>query len=538
MKNVLDTLKTHKNLIPILTVALFFGLYLVLGLRVYRDYGISTDEKASYDRGQLNYERLVGDISQDEFMKSCKESLCFYPPLFEMVLYGIAHTSKDHSIIYGTRHLVTFLFFYLSVFFFFLLGKTIFNNWKLGLLGSLFLILSPRIFANSFYNPKDIPFLSAYIIAMFSMVMYIKKKNILFAILHGIAVGLACGIRTPGIVLIFITFIFLAGDLILSRAAWRNIRNAIISFSIFLIVTLGIIYISFPTLYADPITNYFQTFNSMNQFPWNQYQLYLGTDITNKLPWHYSIVWFGVSTPIFYIVLFFGGLVLLLINSRAGFISLQNIYMVAACGILPIITVIVMKSVLYTDNRQMFFCYPALLLSSVYGFSWLVGYLQRKIGNPVYQRAILVAILMVGLAEPLNFMLTNHPYEYVYFNVLAGPSMSVVKERFGLDTWFLAVKQGLEYILKTDNRHKIEIAGVYGIEPETGKLVLELLSDDRGYILPKPLAARLVFGTDDPDYLINVYRRYPAMKVDFPASKIYYSIKVGDADILTIYRLK
>ena len=98
--------------------------------------------------------------------------------LFSMLLYWYAPTG-DTQTIYWRRHQLTFAFFAFSVFIFFLIGKKIFKDWKIGLLGSLFLIISPRIFAHSFYNPKDIPFLSAYIIAIYTLCCCSGKEKCL-----------------------------------------------------------------------------------------------------------------------------------------------------------------------------------------------------------------------------------------------------------------------------------------------------------------------------------------------------------------------
>jgi len=85
----------------------------------------------------------------------------YYGPFFEVILVvmeRILNLGKNSRAIFFMRHFVTFISFYIGVFVFYLLCKNRFNSWKIGLLGSVFLILSPRIFADSFYNSKDIPF--------------------------------------------------------------------------------------------------------------------------------------------------------------------------------------------------------------------------------------------------------------------------------------------------------------------------------------------------------------------------------------------
>ncbi len=167
-----------KKLIPVAVVSLFFFTYVLLGCLIYKDYGVSADETIDFRRGQVNYNRLMGGSLAD-FMDQCSQSktICYYPPAFSMLLYAIAPGGDTQSI-YLRRHLLTFAFFAFSVFIFFLIGKKIFKDWKIGLLGALFLIISPRIFAHSFYNPKDLPFLSVYVISIYTLLLFLEKKNI------------------------------------------------------------------------------------------------------------------------------------------------------------------------------------------------------------------------------------------------------------------------------------------------------------------------------------------------------------------------
>ena len=514
-----------KKIIPIAVVSLFFCTYLVIGWLIYKDYGVSADELIDYRRGQVNYARMMGG-SLAEFKNQCSQSLtmCYYPPSFSMLLYVIAPTG-DSQTIYLRRHLFTFAFFAFSVFIFFLIGKKIFKDWKIGLLGALFLIISPRIFAHSFYNPKDIPFLSIYVISIYTLLLFLEKKNIFTSILHGVVIGFVCSIRTPGLIIIPITFFFYLFDLIMSREKWQSYLKAGLFLFILVIIAGSLVYLFTPYLYTNVDANFIQIFNVMKQFPWAHYHLYLGKDIENHIPWHYSIVWFSISSPLLYLVLFLLGCVALTLRSikirtRDQFRSLRDFYLVGACWFLPLAAVILMKSVIYTDNRQMYFIYPPLLLFSLYGFKALTDKIQLKTPHWQWVTAI---ILVVGLAYPVYFMIRYHPYQYTYFNFLAGSKMSVIKERFGLDAWGLSVKNGLEYIARTDpaNTIKVQVIGGYN------KSWLLLDKSDR-----KKLN---VTTFNPPNYIIETYRYYPEKQV--VGGKVVYSIQVGDTDILTVYKM-
>jgi len=393
----------------------------------------------------------------------------------------------------------------------------------------VFLVLSPRIFANSFFNPKDIPFLSAYIIAMYTLLLFIEKKSWWSAILHSLAIGMAVSIRIPGVILLPITALFYFANLFLTKQlSWK---------SFFKMVGLGVliglfsavfIYSFFPKLYPDPINNFIKSFKLMGDYSWSNYHLFMGKDIQDKLPWYYSIVWFSIGSPLFYVVLFWIGTIILAVRSsfgrtKAAFADLLPIYLVGACGVLPILSIIIGKSVVYTDNRQMYFCYPALLLVSLYGIKSFIDWFKQKTCRWQIVTAI---ILLMGLANPIYFMVRYHPFQNVYFNILAGSKMSVVKERFGLDGWAISTKQGLEYLLKTIPEGQIRISSF----------------DKRNFIdldlntLPRDQRERFVVDNTNPDYVLTAYRYYP--EKNFEDGEIFYSIMVGDTPIMTIYKVK
>jgi hypothetical protein len=532
------------KLIPAAVVSLFFFAYLFVGYRIYRDYGVSTDEPTDYLRGQVDYQRLMGG-SLAQFNADCakmeNEEVCYYPAFFSMLLYRFAPYGdggpilihKDHwyapavntQKIYLERHKLTFAFFAFSVFVFFLIGKKIFKDWKIGLLGALFLIISPRIFGNSFYNPKDIPFLSAYVISIYTLLLFLGKKNVFMAVLHGIATAVVCSIRTPGLIIIPITFFFLFFDLFLSKESWKSYLKAAGLLLSFLIVSAGLIVLFNPILYTDPVGNYIRAFNIMKQYPWTGYHIFLGRGIGGRVPWNYSIIWFSISSPILYLLLFVIGMGTLITKTvttriRAHFLAMRDIYLAAACAILPIAAVIVEKSTLYTDNRQMYFCYPPLLLISLYGFVKLLEFLKKR---TMRWQVWVGVVLVLGLAYPTYFMVRYHPYENFYYNFLAGSKMSVIKQRFTLDSWMITSTNALNYILKTDPTKYITVKFIDGTP--------------RGvFLLSKADQERLIINQEDqPMYVIDGYRYYPTEKVT--GGSIYYSFKIGDTDVLTIYKM-
>ena len=103
------------------------------------------------------------------------------------VIIGI----KDKKNQFLFKHYFNFIIFFLSLISFFQLAQTRFKNWKISLLGVLFLFLSPRIFANSFYNSTDLIFMCFIIFSMNSGMRLFQNPNFVNSFLFSFFSALA-----------------------------------------------------------------------------------------------------------------------------------------------------------------------------------------------------------------------------------------------------------------------------------------------------------------------------------------------------------
>ena len=148
-----------KRFLKILSPILFFSALILLGYLIYKDYGIPWDESIQTQIGALNFRFLFrGDHALLSFSDR------FYGAIFEMPLLWVS------ARLALARHLAIFLVFVFGVILFYFLCRRLFHNSWWGLLGSTLLAISPRIFADAFYNSKDIPFLVAAIAAICTLV--------------------------------------------------------------------------------------------------------------------------------------------------------------------------------------------------------------------------------------------------------------------------------------------------------------------------------------------------------------------------------
>ena len=192
-ETIIDLL--NKNNILVIC-SFFFIIFLIFSFNLL-NYGVSQDEYFSRTFGFINL-NYIGNLIFPDFVSSIKKDKIipelesfehnFYSgTFFEAIisatelLFGI----KEKKYQFILRHIFISIFFYISLIFYFKIFQKIFRNWMISLLGVLFLLLSPRIFAESFYNNKDIFFMSSCIIVTFFFTKYFQEntwKNAIFSL--------------------------------------------------------------------------------------------------------------------------------------------------------------------------------------------------------------------------------------------------------------------------------------------------------------------------------------------------------------------
>jgi hypothetical protein len=272
-----------------LAALIFFAALLLIGLTIYPDYGISWDEYNQLEIGKANYRFLTKGITDLFELRDAR-----YGPLFEIFLVRVMDQSTPRAM-YLSRHLWTFVTFLLGVgTFYFLVRKAFRSDW-LALLGCGLLALCPRIFADAFYNSKDIPFLSAAIFSATSLFWYLEKPGWLRMSLHALFTAALIAIRAPGIYMPGLTLGMLLIEVFTRRMKpLHGLRN----FLIYLGLTAGLTFVFFPYLWFNPLSSAREVLLMMANFPHYLPVLYLGEQISpTALPWHYIPVWMGISLP-------------------------------------------------------------------------------------------------------------------------------------------------------------------------------------------------------------------------------------------------
>ena len=515
----------------------FFVCFFILGLLCYRDYGVTWDEFQ---------QRATGGVSLKYVAERVAPSLL--PPSASSIAPLISYKDRDYGVafelpaaaletllrfsdekdVYLFRHLLNFLVAFAGTYALYLMGRRRFSDWRMGIFAALLLVLSPRLFAESFYNSKDIVFMAAFCIATNTMVSYVLKPNLRTALVHAFATAIAIDVRLMAIIIPFATLSILSVRLLKREVSPSQVVK---SSMLYVIGGLTLIVVMWPWLWADPLGNIAQAFSNMAQFRWNGDVLYFGKFIRGtELPWHYIPVWISITTPIPYIALFLiGASVALFRLASCGtrlWQSDEELQDLVYLGLFfaPIAAVIVLHSVLYHGWRHLFFIYPAFLMIAIRGWAWL----WNNDSFPLVRRPLLVGTTAGTIAFVSFWMWQAHPFQNVYFNIAAGRDH---KDQFDVDYFGMANRKALEYILAQDQSEKIEVTA------DSFTLVFAAFK-----MIDMPDRNRLRIAEDRtrPHYIFNNYylqKNRDDSKYDRDYD-LFYQVSVDGEAILSIFKSK
>jgi hypothetical protein len=515
---LLNQLKIHFPGLAILFISM------ILGILIHADYGISWDEPSQRNIGMKSWGYMFkGDKSYEGFYYK-EYGVAFEVPLIQLEkLMGL----EDPADIYRMRHLIAHFFFLFSAFVFYLLIWFLYKNRLLAITGYLMLLLSPRIFAHSFFNTKDITFMGMFILCLFLAALAFARKKPWYFLVYGILTGLLVNIRIMGILLPAVTVMFLLIDLVTEK----NRSRLLASLLIYLVSAASILILTWPYLWSDPAGNFGKAFASMSKYRWDNYILMFGEFVrSTRIPWWYFPSWFVITTPVIYFIAGISGILVLIVKFLRSPIRFlvntpeRNQMLYFICFIAPVGAVIHLHSVLYDTWRQLFFIYPMFLLMAVYGlFSLSNG---KSSTGSLFKVAASVLILL-SFVNSAWFMIRNHPYQDVYFNHLVSHREEFLRKNFEMNFWGNAYNKALENILQNDNRERLYI------------MAANMPGEHNLMLMPERDRKRVVFvySLARANYFMTNYRWHPGDYCYLPYRQ-YCTINVLNSSIISVWKLQ
>lgn len=534
---------------------------LLLGAALYRGYGLSWDEPSNHYNGAVNSTLLIEALCPPAWQaRLVPHDPLLHPtqpwpgydhgPAFELpaaVLGRVLYPNNPQGY-FQLRHLLVWLVFAGGLVVFYRLARLRFpasqpgQRW-LPLLGAAALVLTPRFFAEAFYNGKDIPFMVLFMLAMLTLVRLVQRPTWQRATLHALATALAADVRLTGLLLLPA---FTAAALLLQgwvppapgqRLPVASGGRRLALFAWYGALALAATLAGWPYLWADPVGRLHDVLSRTGHFPWPGIVLYMGELIPAvRLPWHYLPVWMGITIPLPYLALaLLGGATGLgaLVRRGVGALRQSGGWLDALLlGWLlgPLLLIIVTQAVVYDGWRHLYFVYPALLLLALRGAralgrAWAA---QSGLGQfrPVWRALAGVALLLIGLdtVRTFWFIARAYPNQQVYFSFLP---VATAERLFERDYWGPSYRHGLEWLLGHDPAPTIAVTG-----PQPPIIYLN-------WLLLSPAQQRriqLVQDARTARYYLTAYRWHPQSYADTLGPEVLAYRPGGGIKALSIFR--
>ena len=446
------------------------ALFAIAGAAVLGDYGITYDEFDHRRMTNANAHYITtGDISK----LSQAEDIAYryYGMSFEMPLLLIerALSLQDTRHIYLTRHLIIHLFFIAGGFACGMLAYRMLGSRWIATFAMLIFLLHPRLYAHSFFNPKDIPFAVTLLIALYLTHRAFRKDTLGAFLLCGICVGLAINLRPFALMLPPMLLAMRALDLWQADSAAR--KRILATSAVFAVAALATAYITHPYYWENPL-RFIEGVRALSRHPTIAENLFMGeVYFSYSVPWNYIPVWFAITAPPAALPLGALGAAAVcwqaITRPLAALRDRETRFRVLLLGylVLPVALVIALQSNIYDGWRQMYFLWTPFCLLAAVGLHTITNIRMGggiwKIGARlpgwvrgggcrlhIARRALAYGVAGAGLLTTLTAMAALHPHQQVYFNALVDTKTpGALAKRYDMDYWQIAQLQSLEYLL-------------------------------------------------------------------------------------------
>lgn len=428
------------------------------------------------------------------------QNLKYYGCSFDVVMAWVNETFHIEDIS-TSRHMANAFLGWLTVLFVGLIAWRI-GGWRAGVLAMLLMFLSPRFLGHSFNNPKDIPLATGVIMSIYYIMMFFRQASnpdrrypkIITMVMLVLSLALAISTRIGG--LIIIGYFGLWGLLwAISRRNGAYTSNSIDAPNIksgskntsskrpkhsydwsglfrAFIYAVAICIIGFfaglllwPYAMEAPIKNSIESYHAMSKFAIALRQVYEGQMVwSDVLPWYYTPKFILTTIPIAVII---GWILYPCLGAfkKSGteenpLRRIENA-MLYFCFIFPVAWIVYTKANVYGGWRHSLFAYPPMVASAALGFNALIEKFKEpktssdtdndttKSKLPISKiwEVLCYVVLAILLIGPVKHICKNHPYEYVYFNGLAGGTKNAFTN-YEMDYYYHSMREATEWVIE------------------------------------------------------------------------------------------
>ena len=429
---------------------LALALFLIVGLAVLDDYGVTNDEPPIRSETNAVLQYIQGEQAAPP---PGQDFLSFYGTAFQLAL-TLAERAFDLQEVRGiylSRHLLTHLLFLVGGLFAYLLARRLFCARIPAVAAMLLFLLHPRLYAHSFFNGADSPFAALFVVALFLTHRAFSGGKISGFVLLGVGVGALVNLRITGIILLAAVPAMLALDFAFARR-WAKRKRILLAGGAFALASGLTFNALHPEFWPNPFARadeWWFEFSKNAHEPQELFRGLLGRSV--DFP-EYAPVWFSIASPPFALLLGLIGAALILLRAakapREAFRNtrLRFEIMLVGCFALPILAVVIASLPVYQGWRHLHFLWAPFSLLGAFGLAALSVALTRT-----RLRAAVYGAASAGLGTTAISMALIHPNEQMFFNFSVDRiQQDSLRSQYHMEHWGNAVRQGFEWLIQSD----------------------------------------------------------------------------------------
>lgn len=443
-------------------VGLLFLVILLGGLMTAEDYGRPWDEGDEMSILRMNLWEYVRALHLDEsafFAWAEREDDPLIAPPVPIgdsleqdhgaaAFYPLAGVVMDEKITGHDRstlwHMGCWALFTLGLFALYACCRELgLPRWA-GALGSLFLLASPRFFAQGHYNNKDIALLALTLCALWQGLRLMRKPTMARAFGFALAGAFAANMKVAGLALWALMGLFILGR----QIAYKNVNKRVVGVGLTALGAFAVFYaLLTPALWRNPagFVGYLVQ-NALAFGRWENYVRFRGATFflaKERLPWYYLPYMMLATTPVFVTLLAAAGQVLAgkkMWKYRRAFDRRDDLWGLGLCSCLwqvPLGFALITRTTVYNGWRHFYFLYGPLVILAAWGAYALFRRLRGRDGL----RRTLAAAIALCLAVTAAGIAGEHPYEYAYYQPVLRAFTQA--DDLELDYWNVSVANAL-----------------------------------------------------------------------------------------------
>ncbi len=442
---------TYRRLTLLLLVAL--GVFIAL---TFRQHGISNDEEVQHTYGRLLLDFYTSGFADQDAFKY--RNLYLYGGFFDLLAAVLERTVPIW--VWDMRHLLSALFGFAGIYASYKIARVL-GGERAGFVVVVLLAITGSWSGAMFTHTKDVPFATCMVWALYYTIrisQHITKEGLRSApwalsVKLGIAVGFALGMRIGGVFAVLYLLLMLAvAGWIKAEGLRARLRfwlscvkyllpAALIAFVLMAIFwPWGVMSPDHPLEAAEAFSHF--TFNMLTVMDGQVMQI-------GAVPRDYLPAYLLVRLPEVFLI----GLMSLIIiglwrlrhfatnHGKTDEALFLGWFALLVAALFPLMFIMLDRPALYNGVRHFTFLLPPLAILAAFGLCafWDAIHQQPKV------RIGFAAVCILLTLNTVSTLVRLHPYEYVYYNQLAG-STAYAESHWEGDYWSSSLREAAEML--------------------------------------------------------------------------------------------